>query len=84
MPFIVFFLFVHVEVDCGVPPPVPYSVMQWNNVSTMGSQVVYKCISGYHNVGEGGSSICTASGEWADASFLCQGDTGINRNNPTQ
>ncbi|XP_056888695.1 sushi domain-containing protein 1 isoform X1 [Takifugu flavidus] len=60
------------EVDCGVPPPVPYSVMQWNNVSTMGSQVVYKCISGYHNVGEGGSSICTASGEWADASLLCQ------------
>lgn len=58
--------------------------MQWNNVSTMGSQVVYKCISGYHNVGEGGSSICTASGEWADASLLCQGDTGVNRNNTTQ
>lgn len=62
-----------VEVDCGVPPPIPHSVMLWDNVSTVGSQVVYQCKSGYRNVGEGNASVCTASGEWDVASLLCQG-----------
>ncbi|XP_038559513.1 sushi domain-containing protein 1 isoform X3 [Micropterus salmoides] len=61
-----------VEVDCGVPPPIPHSVILWDNISTVGSQVVYQCNSGYHNVGEGNVSVCTASGEWDGASTLCQ------------
>lgn len=40
----------------------------------MGSEVVYQCNSGYHNVGEGNVSVCSASREWEVASFLCQGD----------
>ncbi|XP_078141322.1 sushi domain-containing protein 1 isoform X2 [Centroberyx gerrardi] len=60
------------EVDCGVPPAFPHSVMLWEKSSTMGSQVVYQCNSGYHNVGEGNVSVCTASGEWDVASVLCQ------------
>nr|XP_046242195.1 sushi domain-containing protein 1 isoform X2 [Scatophagus argus] len=60
------------EVDCGVPLPIPHSVVLWNNVSTVGSQVVYQCISGYHNVGDGNVSVCTATGEWDAASLLCQ------------
>ncbi|XP_038559512.1 sushi domain-containing protein 1 isoform X2 [Micropterus salmoides] len=60
------------EVDCGVPPPIPHSVILWDNISTVGSQVVYQCNSGYHNVGEGNVSVCTASGEWDGASTLCQ------------
>ncbi|XP_044054083.1 sushi domain-containing protein 1 isoform X3 [Siniperca chuatsi] len=60
------------EVDCGVPPPIPHSIMLWDNISTVGSQVVYQCDSGYHNVREGNVSVCTASGEWDGASLLCQ------------
>ncbi|KAK2837695.1 hypothetical protein Q5P01_014907 [Channa striata] len=52
------------EVDCGVPPDIPHSVMLWDKVSTVGSQVVYRCKSGYHNVGQGNASVCTASGKW--------------------
>lgn len=64
-------------VDCGVPPPIPHSVMLWDNISTVGSQVVYQCNSGYRSVGKGNASICTASGEWDAASLLCQGDNDV-------
>ncbi|KAM9360266.1 sushi domain-containing protein 1 isoform 1-T1 [Symphorus nematophorus] len=60
------------EIDCGVPPPIPHSVMLWDNVSTVGSQVVYQCNHGYDNVGKGNVSVCTASGEWDAAPLLCQ------------
>ncbi|XP_037632682.1 sushi domain-containing protein 1 isoform X13 [Sebastes umbrosus] len=60
------------EVDCGEPPPIPHSVILWDNISTVGSQVVYQCNSGYGRVGEGNVSVCTASGEWDGASLLCQ------------
>ncbi|XP_070821352.1 sushi domain-containing protein 1 isoform X1 [Chaetodon trifascialis] len=63
---------IFVEVDCGVPPPIPHSFMLWDNISTVGSQVVYQCNYGYRNVGEGNVSVCTASGEWEGASLLCQ------------
>ncbi|XP_034548960.1 sushi domain-containing protein 1 isoform X2 [Notolabrus celidotus] len=60
------------EIDCGVPTLIPHSVMLWDNTSTVGSQAVYQCNSGYHNVGEGNVSVCTADGEWKEASLLCQ------------
>ncbi|KAM3611282.1 uncharacterized protein V6R79_016076 [Siganus canaliculatus] len=60
------------EVDCGVPPPIPHSVMLWDYVSTVGSQVVYQCESGYHAVGETNVTVCASSGEWDAASLLCQ------------
>ncbi|XP_071338126.1 sushi domain-containing protein 1 isoform X4 [Trachinotus anak] len=63
---------VPVEVRCGAPPPIPHSVMLWDKISTVGSQVVYQCKSGYHSVGEGTVSVCSASGEWDEASLLCQ------------
>ncbi|XP_034397206.1 sushi domain-containing protein 1 isoform X6 [Cyclopterus lumpus] len=64
------------EVDCGVPPPIPHSVMLWDKISTLGSQVVYQCNSGYRRVGEGNVSVCTASGDWDGASLLCQAKCG--------
>ncbi|CAJ1068337.1 sushi domain-containing protein 1 isoform X3 [Xyrichtys novacula] len=60
------------EVDCGVPPLIPNSIMQWDNISTVGSQVVYQCLSGYHNGGGGNVSVCTADGEWDEASLHCE------------
>ncbi|TDH12445.1 hypothetical protein EPR50_G00046570 [Perca flavescens] len=60
------------EVHCGVPQPISHSIMLWDKISTVGSQVVYQCNSGYRSVGEGNVSVCTASGEWDEASLLCQ------------
>uniref|UniRef100_A0A3B4ZGR2 Sushi domain containing 1 n=1 Tax=Stegastes partitus TaxID=144197 RepID=A0A3B4ZGR2_9TELE len=60
------------EVDCGAPPALPHSHMLWNERSSMGAEVVYQCNSGYHNVGKGNVSICTAAGLWERPSVLCQ------------
>ncbi|KAL6114699.1 susd1 [Pungitius sinensis] len=60
------------EVDCGVPPPIPNSIPLWDDTSTLGSQVVYECNSGYRRVAGGYVSVCTASGDWDGASLLCQ------------
>lgn len=64
----------HAEVDCGVPPPIPHSVRLWDNVSTVGSRVVYQCDAGYRGVGEGNVSVCAASGKWDAAPLHCQGE----------
>lgn len=61
------------EVDCGSPPAVPHSRLLWNKSTRMGTEVVYQCNSGYHNVGKGNVSICTAAGQWAGPSVLCRG-----------
>ncbi|XP_028270212.1 sushi domain-containing protein 1 isoform X2 [Parambassis ranga] len=60
------------DVDCGEPVHVPHSVMLWDHSSTVGSQVVYQCDPGYHNVGERSVSVCTATGKWDGAPMLCQ------------
>ncbi|XP_022607836.1 sushi domain-containing protein 1-like isoform X3 [Seriola dumerili] len=60
------------EVDCGSPPALPHSHMLWNKSSRIGTEVVYQCNSGYHNVGKGNVSICTAAGQWEEPPVLCQ------------
>ncbi|XP_062240820.1 sushi domain-containing protein 1 isoform X3 [Platichthys flesus] len=60
------------EVDCGSPPARPHSQMLWNKSSRVGSEVVYRCNSGYHNVGKGNVSSCTAAGQWEEPLVLCQ------------
>ncbi|XP_053181615.1 sushi domain-containing protein 1 [Scomber japonicus] len=60
------------EVDCGTPPDISHSVLLWDQISKMGSQVVYQCNSGYRSVGERNVSLCTATGEWDKASILCE------------
>ncbi|XP_029999544.1 sushi domain-containing protein 1 [Sphaeramia orbicularis] len=60
------------EVDCGIPPTLPHSVMQWDKSSSVGSKVIYRCNSGYKGVGDRNVSVCKSTGEWDDASLLCQ------------
>ncbi|XP_022607841.1 sushi domain-containing protein 1-like isoform X5 [Seriola dumerili] len=64
------------EVDCGSPPALPHSHMLWNKSSRIGTEVVYQCNSGYHNVGKGNVSICTAAGQWEEPPVLCQAKCG--------
>uniref|UniRef100_A0A8C7M1P8 Sushi domain containing 1 n=1 Tax=Oncorhynchus mykiss TaxID=8022 RepID=A0A8C7M1P8_ONCMY len=59
------------EVDCGLPPALPHSVMLWDQSTRIGSEVVYQCNSGYYNVGEGNVSVCTANGQWDKSALLC-------------
>ncbi|KAF4113836.1 sushi domain-containing protein 1 isoform X1 [Onychostoma macrolepis] len=60
------------EVNCGVPPSLPLSVMIWRGDTKVGSSVSYKCIEGFHNVREGDTSVCDSEGIWSLPDFLCQ------------
>ncbi|XP_014869785.1 sushi domain-containing protein 1 isoform X2 [Poecilia latipinna] len=60
------------EVDCGEPTSIPHAIMEWDNISTVGSKVVYRCDRGFVNVDEGNVSVCTASGGWDAPSLSCQ------------
>ncbi|XP_029018313.1 sushi domain-containing protein 1 isoform X2 [Betta splendens] len=60
------------EVDCGPPPALPHAQMLWNESSKMGAEVVYQCNPGYHNVGKGNVSTCSAAGQWERPPLLCQ------------
>ncbi|XP_061673798.1 sushi domain-containing protein 1 isoform X2 [Syngnathoides biaculeatus] len=60
------------EVVCGSPPDVSHSIMLWDHVSTVGSQVAYQCQSGYSSVGEINQTVCTDTGKWETPSVWCQ------------
>ncbi|XP_059405508.1 sushi domain-containing protein 1 isoform X2 [Carassius carassius] len=60
------------EVNCGVPPPLPLSVMIWTGDTKVGSSMSYKCIEGFHNVREEDTSVCDSEGNWSHPDFLCQ------------
>ncbi|KTG34836.1 hypothetical protein cypCar_00015281 [Cyprinus carpio] len=61
------------EVNCGIPPSLPLSVMIWRGDTKVGSSVSYKCIEGFYNVREGDTSVCDSEGIWSHPDFLCQG-----------
>uniref|UniRef100_A0A8C2DFD6 Sushi domain containing 1 n=1 Tax=Cyprinus carpio TaxID=7962 RepID=A0A8C2DFD6_CYPCA len=60
------------EVNCGIPPSLPLSVMIWRGDTEVGSSVSYKCIEGFYNVREGDTSVCDSEGIWSHPDFLCQ------------
>ncbi|KAK2845936.1 hypothetical protein Q7C36_010790 [Tachysurus vachellii] len=60
------------EVECGVPPSFPHSVMLWNGVSKVGAEVRYHCVEGFYNSGHEEVFVCTSRGSWSLLHFLCQ------------
>ncbi|GAA6098938.1 sushi domain-containing protein 1 isoform X12 [Tachysurus ichikawai] len=60
------------EVECGVPPSFPHSVMLWNGVSKVGAEVRYQCVEGFYNSGHEKVCVCTSRGSWSLLHFLCQ------------
>ncbi|XP_027024003.2 sushi domain-containing protein 1 isoform X7 [Tachysurus fulvidraco] len=60
------------EVECGVPPLFPHSVMLWNGVSKVGAEVRYQCVEGFYNTGHEEVCVCTSRGSWSLLHFLCQ------------
>uniref|UniRef100_A0A671NI59 Sushi domain-containing protein n=1 Tax=Sinocyclocheilus anshuiensis TaxID=1608454 RepID=A0A671NI59_9TELE len=61
------------EVNCGVPPSLPLSVMIWRGDTKVGSSVSYKCIEGFYNIRKGDTLVCYSEGIWSHPDFLCQG-----------
>ncbi|XP_077456852.1 sushi domain-containing protein 1 [Stigmatopora argus] len=60
------------EIDCGSPPEISHAVLLWDHISTVGSQVVYQCQSGYYGVGRRNKTVCADNGEWDTLSLHCQ------------
>ncbi|XP_049620101.1 sushi domain-containing protein 1 isoform X1 [Syngnathus scovelli] len=60
------------EIDCGSPPDISHSLLLWDHISTVGSQVAYQCQSGYYSVGEINQTVCTDTGKWDKPSLHCQ------------
>ncbi|XP_060763695.1 sushi domain-containing protein 1 isoform X2 [Neoarius graeffei] len=60
------------EVDCGIPPSFPHTVMLWNGVSNVGTEVQYQCEDGFYNTGHEDVCVCTSRGTWSLLHFLCQ------------
>ncbi|XP_060739059.1 sushi domain-containing protein 1 isoform X6 [Tachysurus vachellii] len=60
------------EVECGVPPSFPHSVMLWHGVSKVGAEVRYQCLEGFYNSGREDVGVCTSRGSWSLLHFLCR------------
>ncbi|KAK3538707.1 hypothetical protein QTP86_014152, partial [Hemibagrus guttatus] len=60
------------EVECGLPPSFPHTVMLWNGVSKVGAEVRYQCVEGFYNSGHEDVCVCTSGGSWSFLHFLCQ------------
>ncbi|XP_035382075.1 sushi domain-containing protein 1 isoform X2 [Electrophorus electricus] len=60
------------EIQCGIPLPLPHSVVLWDGHSKIGSRVLYACETGYHSVGEGDISVCNSSGHWTKTHVTCE------------
>ncbi|KAM8865031.1 sushi domain-containing protein 1 isoform 4-T4 [Synchiropus picturatus] len=60
------------EVKCGAPPEVPHSLRLWDLTSTVGSQALYRCVSGYHSEGGPHVSYCSLRGVWEPLSLQCR------------
>ncbi|XP_013909237.1 PREDICTED: sushi domain-containing protein 1 [Thamnophis sirtalis] len=60
------------EIDCGKPPWLPNADIIWNNSTTLGSTVYYKCKDGFQSFGEHNFSQCKISRKWENITFECK------------
>ncbi|XP_058027062.1 sushi domain-containing protein 1 isoform X3 [Ahaetulla prasina] len=60
------------EIDCGKPPWLPNADIIWNNSTTLGSTIYYKCKDGFQSFGEHNFSQCKISRKWENITFECK------------
>ncbi|CAM4559451.1 unnamed protein product [Lepidochelys olivacea] len=60
------------EIDCGRPLWIPHAEMIWDNSTTLGSMVYYKCSEGFHFSGEKNFSQCTIIQKWENIAGACE------------
>ncbi|XP_020646777.3 sushi domain-containing protein 1 isoform X2 [Pogona vitticeps] len=60
------------EIDCGKPPEVQNTEIIWDNTTTFGSTVYYKCKDGFQHLGERNFSQCTVAQKWESITFECK------------
>ncbi|XP_065261997.1 sushi domain-containing protein 1 [Emys orbicularis] len=60
------------EIDCGRPLWIPHAEMIWDNSTTLGSMVYYKCSEGFHFSGEKNFSQCTIIQKWENITGVCE------------
>uniref|UniRef100_A0A8C5S4Z8 Sushi domain-containing protein 1 n=1 Tax=Laticauda laticaudata TaxID=8630 RepID=A0A8C5S4Z8_LATLA len=60
------------EIDCGKPPWLPNADIIWDNSTTLGSTVYYKCKDGFQSFGEHNFSQCKISHKWENITFECK------------
>ncbi|XP_039190344.1 sushi domain-containing protein 1 isoform X1 [Crotalus tigris] len=60
------------EIDCGKPPRLPNADIIWDNSTTLGSTIYYKCKDGFQSFGEHNFSECKISHKWENITFECK------------
>ncbi|XP_063151036.1 sushi domain-containing protein 1 isoform X1 [Candoia aspera] len=60
------------EIDCGKPPWLPNTDIIWDNSTTLGSTIYYKCRNGFQSFGEHNFSQCKISRNWENIIFECK------------
>uniref|UniRef100_UPI00398F094B sushi domain-containing protein 1 isoform X7 n=1 Tax=Pristiophorus japonicus TaxID=55135 RepID=UPI00398F094B len=58
-------------VDCGIPAHVPNVCPPSIRRTTYGSEIQYRCKTGYVSEGGSGTLVCSARGHWEGANFTC-------------
>ncbi|XP_066460527.1 sushi domain-containing protein 1 [Eleutherodactylus coqui] len=59
------------EVDCGKPFLIEHTDWIWNNRTTLGSYVYYKCKPGFNDNGSRNYSECLANATWEELNLTC-------------
>ncbi|XP_015216823.2 sushi domain-containing protein 1 isoform X1 [Lepisosteus oculatus] len=60
------------EINCGPPPVIAHTYMQWDNTTGLGSVVYYKCVEGLYQQEGKNSSICTSDRQWENITVTCK------------
>ncbi|XP_075136519.1 sushi domain-containing protein 1 [Leptodactylus fuscus] len=59
------------EVDCGLPLLIEHADWMWNNRTSLGSYVYYKCKPGFSNYGSKNFTVCLENATWEGLNMTC-------------